>query len=121
MDSSSISRNIFWGLVIKPGKRYETEVREAFRVTKVSSTHGGQIFNLLNFRLKACIEPTSCKEGKITSVLVECDNNEEFIIANLNLKSFNESLDIAFNEGEKICFKGNLMKNVIFIFLHIFL
>ena len=33
----SISRNIFWGLVIKPGKRYETEVREAFRVTKVSS------------------------------------------------------------------------------------
>ena len=36
---SSISRNIFWGLVIKPGKRYETEVREAFRVTKVSSTH----------------------------------------------------------------------------------
>ena len=65
-------------------------------------------FIFMNFRLKACIEPTSCKEGKITSVLVECDNNEEFIIANLNLKSFNESLDIAFNEGERICFKGNL-------------
>ena len=68
--------------------------------------------------MKACIEPTSSKEGKITSVMVECDNNEEFIIANLNLKSFNESLDLAFNEGEKICFKGNLRKNVIFPFLH---
>merc|ERR1719510_1775229 len=81
------SRSIFWGLVIKPGKRYETEVQEPFRVTK------------------ACIEPSSTKEGKITSVMVECDNNEEFIIANLSLKTFNESLDIAFNEGEKICFK----------------
>ena len=50
--------------------------------------------------------------------MIECDNNEEFIIANLNLKSFNESLDLAFNEGEKICFKGNLRKNVIFPFLH---
>ena len=112
----SISRNIFWGLVIKPGKRYETEVREAFRVTKVSSHRSGKNRSLLTSHLKACIEPTSSKEGKITSVLVECDNNEEFIIANLNLKSFNESLDIAFNEGEKICFKGNLIitKNVIF-------
>ena len=30
------SRNIFWGLIIKPGKRYETEVQEPFRITKVS-------------------------------------------------------------------------------------
>lgn len=81
------SRNIFWGLICKPGKRYETEVQEAFRMTK------------------ACIDPSSCKEGKVTSLMVECDNGEEFIIANLSLKSFNESLDIAFNEGEKICFK----------------
>merc|ERR1711915_961015 len=29
----------------------------------------------------------------------------EFIIANLNLKNFNEGLDLSFNEGEKICFK----------------
>ena len=29
------SRNVFWGLVIKPGKRYETEVQEPFRITKV--------------------------------------------------------------------------------------
>ena len=54
----------------------------------------------------------------VSSLMIECDNNEEFIIANLNLKSFNESLDLAFNEGEKICFKGNLRKNVIFPFLH---
>jgi len=82
------SRNVFWGLVIKPGKRYETEVQEPFRITK------------------ACIEPATAKDGKVTSVYVEqSDNNEEFIIANLNLKNFNESLDLAFNEGEKICFK----------------
>merc|ERR1719244_1542056 len=37
--------------------------------------------------------------------MVECDNSEEFIIANLDSKHYNESLDLAFNEGEKICFK----------------
>merc|ERR1719391_495420 len=51
--------------------------------------------------------------------MIECDNNEEFIIANLSSAVFNETLDLAFNEGEKICFKvdgpgtvhltGNLM------------
>merc|ERR1719273_968235 len=51
--------------------------------------------------------------------MIECDNNEEFIIANLSSTVFNETLDLAFNEGEKICFKvdgpgtvhltGNLM------------
>ena len=83
-----VSRNVFWGLVIKPGKRYETEVQEPFRITK------------------ACIEPSTAKDGKVTSVYVEqSDNNEEFIIANLNLKNFNESIDLSFNEGEKICFK----------------
>jgi len=95
------TRNIFWGLVIKPGKRYETEVQEPFRITK------------------ACIEPSTSTKGKVTSVMVECDNSEEFIITNLSLKIFNESLDLSFNEGEKICFKvegpatvhltGNLM------------
>merc|ERR1719320_2175661 len=83
MDSS---RNIFWGLVVKPGKRYETEVQEPFRITK------------------ACLEPATA-DGKISSVFVECDNNEEFIIANLNAKNFNETIDLSFNEGEKICFK----------------
>merc|ERR1719153_2167974 len=37
--------------------------------------------------------------------MIECDNNEEFIIANLSSSVFNETLDLAFNEGEKICFK----------------
>jgi len=80
------SRNIFWGLVVKPGKRYETEVQEPFRITK------------------ACLEPATAG-GKVSSVFVECDNNEEFIIANLNAKNFNETIDLSFNEGEKICFK----------------
>merc|ERR1712106_608626 len=83
MDSS---KNIFWGLVVKPGKRYETEVQEPFRITK------------------ACLEPASAG-GKVSSVFIECDNSEEFIIANLNAKNFNETIDLAFNEGEKICFK----------------
>jgi len=83
MDSS---RNIFWGLVVKPGKRYETEVQEPFRITK------------------ACLEPATA-DGKISSVFVECDNHEEFIIANLSVKNFNETIDLSFNEGEKICFK----------------
>jgi len=97
------SRNIFWGLIIKPGKRYETEVQEPFRITK------------------ACIEPSSAKDGKLTSVMVECDSGEEFIVCSLNMKVFNETLDISFNEGEKICFKvegpgtvhltGNLMED----------
>ena len=25
------SKNVFWGLIVKPGKRYETEVKEPFR------------------------------------------------------------------------------------------
>jgi len=79
-------KNIFWGLVVKPGKRYDTVVQEAFRITK------------------ACIEPSSAG-AKLSSVFVECDNSEEFIIANLGPKAYNETLDLAFNEGEKICFK----------------
>merc|ERR1719447_2670940 len=37
--------------------------------------------------------------------MIECENNEECIIANLSSSIFNETLDLAFNEGEKICFK----------------
>jgi FK506-binding nuclear protein len=102
MEMEAASRNIFWGLVVKPGKRYETEVQEPFRITK------------------ACIEPSTAGSG-VSSVIIECDNNEEFIVANLNSKILNENLDLAFNEGEKICFKvdgpgsvhltGNLMED----------
>jgi len=78
--------NIFWGLIVKPSKRYETTVQEAFRITK------------------ACIEPATAK-GDVSSVFVECDNQEEFIVANLQSKTLNESLDLTFGVGEKICFK----------------
>ena len=43
----------------------------------------------------------------VSSLMIECDNNEEFIIANLSSSIINETLDLAFNEGEKICFKVN--------------
>jgi len=77
---------MFWGLVVKPGKRYESVVANAFRLTK------------------ACLEPSTAG-GKVSSIMVECDTGENFILANLNLKTFSENLNVAFNEGEKICFK----------------
>jgi len=83
MDSSN---NIFWGLVVRPGKRYETEVQEPFRITK------------------ACLEPAS-KANEVSSLYVEYDDNEEFIIANLNANNLNVTTNLSFNKGEKICFK----------------
>merc|ERR1719507_1469591 len=80
---------MFWGLaglVVKPGKRYESEVKNAFRLTK------------------ACLEPSTAG-GKVSSVMVECDTGENFILANLNLKTSSENLNVSFNDGEKICFK----------------
>ena len=57
------------------------------------------------FRItKACLEMSTAGES-VSSLMIECDNNEEFIIANLSSTVFNETLDLAFNEGEKICFK----------------
>jgi len=80
-------KNMFWGLALKPNKRYETEVQEAFRITK------------------ACVVPSTA-EGKVSTVFIETENSsEDFILANLSLKNFNESLDLCFKEGEKICFK----------------
>ena len=59
------------------------------------------------FRItKACLEMSTAGES-VSSLMIECDNNEEFIIANLSSSVFNETLDLAFNEGEKICFKVN--------------
>merc|ERR1719507_943433 len=80
---------MFWGLaglVVKPGKRYESKVANAFRLTK------------------ACLEPSTAG-GKVSSVMVECDTGENFIVANLNLKTCSENLNVSFNDGEKICFK----------------
>ena len=42
---------------------------------------------------------------QVSSVMVECDTGENFILANLNLKTCSENLNVSFNEGEKICFK----------------
>jgi len=81
-----IPKNIFWGLVVRPGKRYETVVEEPFRITK------------------ACLEPSTAAE-KVSSLYLESDNSREFIIASLSTEIFNVSLDLAFNLGEKICFK----------------
>ena len=111
--------NKFWGLVIKPGKRYRTTVQEPFRITKVCFCSCTEVHVSLNLNcfVQACIEPATVKDGSVTSVYFENEFNKEFIIANLNLKNFNEGLDLSFNEGEKICFKGN--HNPITIFLEI--
>ena len=65
--------------------RYEQTVEECFHISK------------------ACIEPT-LNNGKVCSVYLEQDN-EEFILCNLSQKNLNESLDLNFTEGEKICFR----------------
>ena len=58
---------------------------------------------------KACIEPT-LNNGKVCSVYLEQDN-EEFILCNLSQKNLNESLDLNFTEGEKICFRVEVRKS----------
>merc|ERR1712038_30397 len=83
--TESPSPNLFWGIVLKADKRYEQTVEECFHISK------------------ACIEPT-LNNGKICSVYLEQDN-EEFILCNLSQKNLNESLDLNFTEGEKICFR----------------
>jgi len=87
MDDSTIeSSRMFWGIVLKPEKRYEQTVQEPFHISK------------------ACIEPTTSK-GSVTSVFVEVDDADEFIICNLSEKIMNENLDLNFNSGDKICFR----------------
>jgi len=75
----------FFGLIVKPNKRYDTTVKETFRVTK------------------ACLEPAT-HAGKTTSLHVEVDS-EEYIIANFDSKHLNEPLDLGFTKGETISFK----------------
>merc|ERR1712018_753290 len=85
-DSTMESSRMFWGIVLKPEKRYEQTVQEPFHISK------------------ACIEPTTSK-GSVTSVFVEVDDADEFIICNLSEKIMNENLDLNFNSGDKICFR----------------
>ena len=59
------NRNLFWGLVIKPGKRYETEVQEAFRVTKVRSGQCGKIWQLPRiFISRLALSPVAARRGR---------------------------------------------------------
>ena len=53
---------------------------------------------------QACLVPSTA-DGKVSTLFIETENSDEFILANLSLKNFNETLDISFNEGEKICFR----------------
>jgi len=76
--------HMFWGVVLKPEKRYEQLVEEPFHISK------------------ACIEPSTSKGT--TSVFIEVDD-EEFIICNLTDKILNENLDLNFNFGDKIVFR----------------
>merc|ERR1711953_1026683 len=87
-DISYSTQSMFWGVVLKPEKRYEQAVEDPFHISK------------------ACLEPTSIKDGKnsITSVYIEVDD-EEFLLCNLSDKVLNESLDLNFNTGDKLVFK----------------
>jgi len=78
---------MFWGLAVKPGGRYQTMVNQSFRLTK------------------ACIVPSSCSREEVSTLFLERENSVEFIIANLSLNNFNETLDISFSKGEQIGFK----------------
>merc|ERR1711963_508737 len=77
--------NMFWGLILKPEKRYEQVVETPFHVSK------------------ACVEPTTAKGG-FTSIYIEVDD-EEFLVCNLSDKIVNENLNLNFNTGDKIVFK----------------
>jgi len=78
---------LFWGVVLKPDKRYEQVVEEDFRITK------------------ACVDPSTLENGKVTSVILEKDN-DEFIICNLtNPTGLDRQMDLAFCEGEKVTFR----------------
>ncbi|TRY63146.1 hypothetical protein TCAL_15260 [Tigriopus californicus] len=78
---------VFWGLVLKPEKRYQQVAEENFHISK------------------ACLEPSSAGKG-ITSVYIEVDN-DEFIVCNLTKEGvMSDSLDLNFVAGEKICFRN---------------
>lgn len=81
----SESGGTFFGLIVKPHKRYDTTVQESFRLSK------------------ACIEPSSVGD-KVTSLYAEYES-EEFILANFDKKTLSESLDLGFSTGEKVSFK----------------
>jgi len=80
---------MFWGLVLKPDKRYEQTVEEAFHVSK------------------ACVEPGVNAAKGVTSVFIEA-GQDEFILTNLGKDVLADGLDLNFGEGEKICFRTSV-------------
>ena len=87
--TKDIKENLFWGLILKPDKRYEQEAPESFHVSK------------------ACVEPQSVAGGGgLTSVYLEKEGGaEEFLLCNLSSKETNVNLDLNFGYGEKVCFR----------------
>merc|ERR1712142_1431471 len=78
---------LFWGVILKPEKRYEQIVEEDFRITK------------------ACVDPSTLDKGKVVSVILEKDN-EEYIICNLTSPNgLDQPMDLAFAVGEKVVFR----------------
>jgi len=75
----------FFGLIVKPNKRYDSKVKETFRLSM------------------ACIEPSTVQD-KVTSLFVEYES-EEYIIANFDKKNLNANLDHGFSVGENVAFK----------------
>ena len=53
----------------------------------------------------------------MSTLFIETENSDEFILANLSLKNFNETLDISFNEEEKICFRVKIIDNTLYLLL----
>jgi len=85
MDSGD--QGLFWGVILKPEKRYEQTVEEDFRITK------------------ACVDPSTLDKGKVASVILEKDN-DEFIICNLTSPNgLDVPMDLAFAVGEKVVFR----------------
>lgn len=77
----------FWGVVMRPEKRYEQTVEVGFHLSK------------------AVLDPNTAKNGW-TTVTVENDG-EEIIICALNDKTLSTDLDLNFMEGETVCFQVN--------------
>ena len=83
-----IEENLFWGLVLKPGKRYEQAAPGSLHVSK------------------ACVEPQSVTGGWVTRVYLKKEGGaEEFLLCSLSSKEVNKTLDLNLGYGEKVYFR----------------
>lgn len=100
---------MFWGLIVKPEKRY-VFIQNAPNRRKHASSFVFVFFLRYEQTVQAsfhvsmaCVEPNSLKDGA-TSLYLEVDN-EDYLIGNLNKGNLNVTMDLNFTEGEDICFK----------------